>query len=60
MDKEGGGSWKLDSFHGRHMCIIPKVDISGDCFPLTLFRSIISIFRHKYLRYKKTDFVVTG
>ena len=19
-----GGSWKLDTFHGRHMCIIPK------------------------------------
>ena len=25
MDKGGGGSWKLDNFHGRHMCIIPKV-----------------------------------
>ena len=23
MDKEVGGSWKLDNFHGRHMCIIP-------------------------------------
>ena len=28
MDKEGGwkggwGCWKLDNFHGRHMCIIP-------------------------------------
>ena len=20
----GGGSWKLDSFHGLHICIIPK------------------------------------
>ena len=24
MDKGGGGSEKLDSFYGRHMCIIPK------------------------------------
>ena len=20
----GGGSWKLDNFHGRHMCAVPK------------------------------------
>ena len=26
MDKRGRGSWKLGNFHGRHMCIIPKVD----------------------------------
>ena len=24
MDKTGGGSWKLDNFHGCHMCIIPN------------------------------------
>ena len=24
VDKGGGESWKLDNFHGRHMCIIPK------------------------------------
>ena len=23
MDREGSGSWKLDYFHGRHMCIVP-------------------------------------
>ena len=21
--KRGGGGWKLDNFHGRHMCIVP-------------------------------------
>ena len=25
MDKGGGGSWKLDNFHGRHMCITPEL-----------------------------------
>ena len=24
LDRQGGGYWKLDSFHGRHMCITPK------------------------------------
>ena len=29
INKRGGGSWKLDNFHGRHMCIIPKKKV---CF----------------------------
>ena len=24
----GGGSWKLDYFHGRHVCIIPRLTFS--------------------------------
>ena len=24
IDRDGGRSWKLDNFHGCHMCIIPK------------------------------------
>ena len=24
MDKGGGGSWKLDNFHGRYICIVPN------------------------------------
>ena len=27
------GSWRLDNFHGRHMCIIPK-----NCSRITLFK----------------------
>ena len=27
MDKRGWGSWKLDNFHGRRMCIIPYVKL---------------------------------
>ena len=23
LDKGGEGSWKLDNFHGRHMCFVP-------------------------------------
>ena len=25
LDKRGGGSWKLENFHGRHMCVVPKI-----------------------------------
>ena len=25
-----GGSWKLDNFHGRHMCIIPKSEFFNE------------------------------
>ena len=26
---KGWGSWKLDNFHGRHMCIVPKLNESN-------------------------------
>ena len=27
VDEQGSwGSWKLDNFHGRHMCIIPRIN----------------------------------
>ena len=41
----GGGSWKLDNFHGRHMCIIPNI------FLLNGFTRARSQYRYsRYLR----------
>ena len=47
------GSWKLDNFHGRHMCIVPNLQIfiTGErMFPITqnwLVKSV-SLIIHQY------------
>ena len=40
LDKGSRGSWKMDNFHGRHMCIISKSQVSVlpyDLFPFLFF-----------------------
>ena len=39
IDMGGGGSGKLDNFHGRHMCIIPYQKVS---------KPIDSLIDHKW------------
>ena len=34
---EGRGSWKLDNFHGRHMCIVPFLFWKLDIYDLVSF-----------------------
>ena len=37
LDKRGGGTWKLNNFYGRHMCIVPYVNIVAFCLLLRIF-----------------------
>ena len=45
MDKEGGGSWKLDNFHGRHICIVPNL------MPTKMEKKSESFARQDYIKW---------
>ena len=49
FDKGCDGSWKLDNFHGRHMCIIPKQSIEGKILQGLLTKFVIVENCKKYL-----------
>ena len=46
LDWEGEGSWKLDNFHGRRMCIVPKV---FTIILWSLFRISLNFFQSNQL-----------
>ena len=56
MDRRGGGSRKLDNFHGRHMCMVPYQKLFI-CYKL--FKAFQDL-EHKYFvnlnRFANNDF----
>ena len=48
LDKGSRGSWKTDNFHGRHMCIVSKSQVSVLFYDFFFF----SFFFKKKLQFK--------